>query len=122
VDNTWRLRRIRCVMEAQTRLLIRLVDAADEIPIQAFIKEQAAATRALESVSRHEQRLQNGTLKALKQLKDLQKEARLEQERSQKNKTQSGFVPAPEFKAAATSESAQNQASAPVVEAQKQAA
>jgi hypothetical protein len=54
-------------------------------------------------------------------LKELQKEARLEQERSEK-KTQSGFVPAPQFKAAAASETAQNQTAAPVVEAQKQAA
>jgi hypothetical protein len=57
----------------------------------------------------------------LKQLKELQKEARLEQERSNK-KTQSGFVPAPQFKTAAASETAQNQTAAPVVEAQKQAA
>jgi hypothetical protein len=44
-------------------------------------------TRALESLSRHEQRLQNGMLKVLKQLKDLQKEAPVQR--------QSGFVSNP---------------------------
>jgi hypothetical protein len=120
-DNAWRLRRVRGVIETQTNLLIRSLEPMDNISVESFFKHQAAATRVLESVSRHEQRLQNGTLKALKQLKELQKEARLEQERSNK-KTQSGFVPAPQFKTAAASETAQNQTAAPVVEAQKQAA
>jgi hypothetical protein len=118
-DNSWRLRRVRRLMEVQTNFLTRSLEPIGDL--QNFFKDQAAVIRALESMSRHEQRLQNGTLKALKQLKELQKEARLEQERSNK-KTQSGFVPAPQFKAAAASETAQNQTGAPVVEAQKQAA
>jgi hypothetical protein len=121
-DNTWRLRRVRGVIESETNLLLRLYDSVDEMSMEAFLNGQATGIRVIESVSRHEQRLQNGTLKALKQLKELQKEARLEQERSAKNKTPSGFVPAPEFKAAAASETAQNQTAAPVMEAQKQAA
>jgi hypothetical protein len=120
-DNSWRLRRVRRLMEVQTNFLIRFLEPMDNMSVESFFKQQAAATRVLETVGRHEQRLQNGTLKALKQLKELQKEARLEQERSNK-KTQSGFVPAPQFKAAAASENAQNQTAAPVVEAQKQAA
>jgi hypothetical protein len=119
-DNSWRLRRVRRIMEVQTNLLTRFLEPIGSVP--NFLRDQAVAIRALDTMSRHEQRLQNGTLKALKQLKELQKEARLEQERSGKNKTQSGFVPAPQFKTAAASENAQNQTAAPVVEAQKQAA
>jgi hypothetical protein len=118
-DNSWRLRRVRRLMEVQTNFLSRALEPIGDL--QSFFRDQAFILRALETMSRHEQRLQNGTLKALKQLKELQKEARLEQERSEK-KTPSGFVPAPQFKAAAASETAQNQTAAPVVAAQKQAA
>jgi hypothetical protein len=118
-DNSWRLRRVRRLMEVQTNLLTLFVEPSGNL--QNFFRDQAAVLRTLDTMGRHEQRLQNGTLKALKQLKELQKEARLEQERSEK-KTQSGFVPAPQFKTAAASETAQNQTAAPVMEAQKQAA
>jgi len=87
-DNTWRLRRVRVLLEAQTSLLIRLVDSAAQMSPQAYHRDETATTRSLESLSRHEQRMQNGMVKALKQLKELQKEAARESE--------SGFVPTPQ--------------------------
>jgi hypothetical protein len=92
-DNTWRLRRVRVLVEAQTSILLRLVDSADQMSLQAYYKDQSETTRALESLSRLEQRMQNGMLKALKQLKELQKQAA--------GKPESGFVPTPQNKAAA---------------------
>jgi hypothetical protein len=92
-DNTWRLRRVRSLVEAQTGILLRLVDSADQMSLQAYYKGQSETTRALESLSRLEQRMQNGMLKALKQLKELQKQAA--------GKPESGFVPTPQNKAAA---------------------
>jgi len=87
-DNTWRLRRVRGLVEAQTSILIRLVDSVDQMSLQAYYRDQTESTRALESLSRLEQRMQNGMVKALKQLKELQKEAARESE--------SGFVPTPQ--------------------------
>jgi hypothetical protein len=97
-DNTWRLRRVRGLVEAQTSLLIRLVDSADQMSVQAYYKDQTETIRALESLSRLEQRMQNGMAKALKQLKEIQKQAEAEPE--------SGFVPTPQNKAAAASANA----------------
>ena len=71
-DNTWRLRRVRGLVEAQTSILIRLVDSVDQMSLQAYYRDQTESTRALESLSRLEQRMQNGMVKALKQLKELQ--------------------------------------------------
>ena len=103
-DNTWRLRRVRVLLEAQTSLLMRLVDSFGEMSVPAYFREQAETTRAVESLSRHEQRMQNGMVKALKQLKELQKEAARESE--------SGFVPTPQKtpqnKAAASASSGAN--------------
>jgi hypothetical protein len=91
-DNTWRLRRVRGLVEAQTNFLIRLVDSADQMSAQAYHRDQTETIRALETLSRLEQRMQNGMVKALKQLKELQKEAAAE--------PASGFVPTPQNKAA----------------------
>jgi len=100
-DNVWRLRRVRVLLEAQTSLFIRLVDSVGQMSVQAFFKEQAETTRAIESLSRHEQRLQNGMVKALKQLKELQKEAAQQTVQTEDAEPESGFVPTPKNKAAA---------------------
>jgi hypothetical protein len=100
-DNTWRLRRVRVLVEAQTSILLRLVDSADQMSLQAYYKDQSETTRALESLSRLEQRMQNGMLKALKQLKELQKQAPGETDQSEAAGPESGFVPTPQNKAAA---------------------
>jgi hypothetical protein len=97
-DNTWRLRRVRVLLEAQTDFLIRSVDCPVEISVEAFIKEQAAATRALESLSRHEQRMQNGMVKALKQLKELQKEAAQQNAQSEAAESESGSFQHPKIR------------------------
>jgi hypothetical protein len=102
-DNTWRLRRVRVLVEAQTSILLRLVDSADQMSLQAYYKGQNETTRALESLSRLEQRMQNGMLKALKQLKELQKQAAGDTDHTEAADPESGFVPTPQNKAAAAS-------------------
>jgi hypothetical protein len=72
-------------------------------------------------MGRHEQRLQNGTLKALKQLKELQKETRLEKS-VQRKRPNLGSFPHPNLRPPQPPKTLQNQTAAPVVEAQKQAA
>jgi hypothetical protein len=109
-DNAWRLRRIRVLLEAQTDFLIRSVDCPVEMSVETFIKEQAAATRALETVGRCEQRMQAGMAKALKQLKELQKEAAHEGIQTEAAEPESGFVPTPQNKAvAATAHATQSE-------------
>jgi hypothetical protein len=100
-DNTWRLRRVRVLLEAQTNLLIRLVDSADDLGFHSFIKMQATASRALETLGRCEQRMLNGMAKALKQLKELQHEAVQESAQSEPAEPESGFVPTPQTRTAA---------------------
>jgi len=98
-DNVWCLRRIRRLVAVQTASVSALIDAdgSQQIPYKAITVE----TRALESFSRHEHRLQNAVAKTLKLLKELQKEPREEEALPEGVQTESGFVPTPQFAAAA---------------------
>jgi hypothetical protein len=131
-DNVWCLRRIRRLVAVQTASVSALIDAdgSQQIPYKAITVE----TRALESFSRHEHRLQNAIAKTLKLLKELQKEPPQEEvlpeAHEPKSDTESGFVPTPQFAAAAptanaTHPTAENTAihtAAPSQEGQKAAA
>ena len=127
-DNVWCLRRIRRLVAVQTASVSALIDAdgSQQIPYKAITVE----TRALESFSRHEHRLQNAIAKTLKLLKELQKEPREEEALPEGVQTESGFVPTPQFAAAAPTanvpqpvgENTQNQTAAPSLEDQKAAA
>jgi hypothetical protein len=131
-DNVWCLRRIRRLVAVQTASVSALIDAdgSQQIPYKAITVE----TRALESFSRHEHRLQNAIAKTLKLLKELQKEPPQEEvlpeAHEPKSDTESGFVPTPQFAAAAptanaTHPTAENTAihtAAPSQEDQKAAA
>ena len=95
-DSLWRLRRIRIAEASQTE---RLSDIIVDLPEQT-----AAEVRSLESIGRHETRIQNVMLKALNQLKELQKTSQPQQAKSKP--APSGFVPAVQYAAAASSEPA----------------
>jgi hypothetical protein len=99
-DNVWCLRRIRGLVAVHTARLSVLVndDGSRRIPYQVVVSE----SRMLESISRHEHRLQNAVAKTLKLLKELQKEP-LQEEAVE---TESGFVPHTEFAAAAAASGA----------------
>ena len=127
-DNVWCLRRIRRLVAVQTASVSALIDAdgSQQIPYKAITVE----TRALESFSRHEHRLQNAVAKTLKLLKELQKEPREEEALPEGVQTESGFVPTPQFATAVATanvpqpvgEDTQNQTAAPSLEDQKAAA
>ena len=127
-DNVWCLRRIRRLVAVQTASVSALIDAdgSQQIPYKAITVE----TRALESFSRHEHRLQNAVAKTLKLLKELQKEPREEEALPEGVQTESGFVPTPQFATAVATanvpqpvgENTQNQTAAPSLEDQKAAA
>jgi hypothetical protein len=131
-DNVWCLRRIRRLVAVQTASVSALIDAdgSQQIPYKAITVE----TRALESFSRHEHRLQNAIAKTLKLLKELQKEPPQEEvlpeAHEPKSDTESGFVPTPQFATAVATanvpqpvgENTQNQTAAPSLEDQKAAA
>jgi hypothetical protein len=85
-DAAWRLRRIRGLEATQTRRVAWLLQCGQG---GTRIDEQyAAEVHTLDILGRHEQRVQNSMIKTIKLLKDLQKEAQLEN-------SQSGFVPKP---------------------------
>lgn len=98
-DNAWRLERLRAEIEAQSDRVSDLLDSEEENPSKLALAAQATATRILESLGRHEQRIQNGMLKALKTLQALQKQALQEQAR-EAAQAKSGFVPTPQNKTA----------------------
>ena len=104
-DAMWRLRRVRGLESKQSAVVSRLMDVLAERGGSTILEARYnAEARNLESFGRHEQRIQNNMAKAWKQLKELQKDARLEMERQQKAKPQSGFVSTPKNQAAAASE------------------
>jgi hypothetical protein len=94
-DNVWCLRRIRGHVAVQTAHVSVLIndDGSGQIPYKVITME----TRTLESFSRHEHRLQNAVTKTLKLLKELQKEPSEEVVIPEVVKTESGFVPTPQF-------------------------
>jgi len=98
-DNVWCLRRIRRLVAVQTASVSALFDNDGSI---CFAYDLITiATRALESFSRHEHRLQNAVAKTLKLLKELQKEPPQEEALEETGETESGFVPTPQFATAA---------------------
>jgi hypothetical protein len=123
-DNVWCLRRIRGLVAVQTARVSSLV-GVDGV----FLIQMTTQVRVLESLSRHEHRLQNAVGKMLKTLKELQKEPPQEEDLPETSGTNPDSVPTPQFTAAATSnvpqpasENTPNQTAGPDVEDQKAAA
>ena len=107
-DNMWRLRRARAMESGQSHIVAGRIHLADERDKECYYKEIVDQTRALESIGRHEQRMQNNMHKALKQLKDLQRDSQnapIQPPQAQPVETQSGFVPATQSAAAAATAS-----------------
>jgi hypothetical protein len=71
-----------------------------------FFDRYAIETRMLESFSRHEHRLQNAVTTTLQLLKELQKEPPQEEALPESPQPESGFVPTPQFAAAAATATA----------------
>jgi hypothetical protein len=94
-DNMWRLRRARALESRQSRSIAGQICMADERNAQGYFDNVVAQTRALESMGRHEQRIQNNMHKALKELKQLQLDSQNAPiPQPQPVPTESGFVPA----------------------------
>jgi len=109
-DNMWRLRRARSLESGQSRSVAGRIGLAYERDKPCYYNEVVDQTRALESIGRHEQRMQNAMHKALKQLKDLQRDSQnapIPQPQPRPAETESGFVPATQSAAAATASTPQ---------------
>jgi hypothetical protein len=124
-DNVWCLRRIRGMVALQTEVVFSAL-ANDTCPPS----RRAIEARILESFSRHEHRLQNAIAKALKVLRELQKEMAASEAPEAESETESGFVPTPQFATAAatatvpqpTAETIKNPTNEPALEDQNIAA
>jgi hypothetical protein len=102
-DNMWCLRRSRALESAQSHSVDDCIYMARKTNAPILYDRVVDQTRALESIGRHQQRMQNAMLKALKQLKDLQRDSQnapIPQPQPQPVETESGFVPATQSAAA----------------------
>ena len=123
-DNFWRMRRFRAMETNQLeRLAFNAKKQNGSEPGEALaLAWEDDCNGSLERLARHEQRLSNQTHKALKQLKDLQREARelanqeLSKSEQKKAAAASGFVP--QATQTAAKASAETSATGPIPPAQ----